>query len=193
MNLIKNTVIASLTCIFISSCLSTKNIDATKSFNLKPNEGIAIIGLDQGANALFWMGDFIDGKFKPDGVFPKGLSLVSGEPYIVQKAVATTNNRRYGMESINIGKDIFGYSCGQDLPVLSLKAGAVQYYGDFALEKKDGKLIVKHSFNIAKAQEYINQHYPDKHWVLENGEIITSKKADCIAPAGFPIIIYIRI
>lgn len=188
---IKKIIASAITCLSLTGCLSTQNIDKNKPVTLKANEGIAIIGLDQGAGGLFYMGDFANDKFTPDGFMPKGISLASGEPYIVQKALATTETRRYGMESINIGSEIFGFACGQELPVLSLNAGKIQYYGDFSLEKKDGKLVVRHTFNIEKAQNYINQHYPNQHWTLAKGKVITSKKHDCVAPISLPIIIYI--
>lgn len=179
-------------CSVIGGCLSTQNIAVNGDVSLKSNEGIVVIGLDEGTKGLFWMGNYGNGTFIPDGFFPKGFSLVSGESYMVQKAEITTETRRYGLQTIERGKDIFGFGCEQELPVLSLKAGEVQYFGDFSLLKNGSNLSVKHSFNIEKAQAFIDQHYPNKKWKLVTGDFVVAKKAACIQSIS-PIIIYIRI
>lgn len=177
---------------FVSGCVTTSNFNSVVDSSLKPNEGIVVIGLDDGAKGLFWMGDFTEGRFRADGFFPKGFSLATGEPYLVQRAEATTDRRRYGLESIVHGERVFGIPCDTELPVLSLKAGAVQYFGDFSIENNGSGLSVRHSFNLEKAQQYVDKAFPQENWQLEMGEYVVARKQAC-PKSTIPVILYIYI
>jgi hypothetical protein len=142
------------------------------------------------AKALFWMGDFKQARFKADGFFPKGMQLTSGEPYMVQKVPATAALRRYGLVSITVAQETLGFGCGQKLPVLSVKPGVVQYFGDFTLSHEGDDVVVKHSFDISTAQTYLDKKYPQQKWKLEVGTVEPAKAVEC--PKG-PYYIYIQV
>jgi hypothetical protein len=126
----------------LSGCLTTKNVQQRHEMHLGPDDGIAVIGLSGSAKILFWRGDFRNGVFKPDGFFPRGLSLATGQPYLVETVRQTTDFRRYGFESITVGGKVFGADCHGQIPVLSVKPGTVQYLGDFAVVQQGGRWIL---------------------------------------------------
>lgn len=185
-----HTIALQLTCLLLAGCLSSSNLTKEVAPALKHDEGIAVIGLKSQANALFWLGDFKDGRFKADGFFPKGMRLLSGEPYLVQNATATAPDRRYGFVSMTVGEKTFGFGCGQELPLLTLKPGVAQYFGDFTLSDDGGKLTVRHTFDISSAQAYLDKTYPGAGLKLEEGIVERAKVMEC--PAG-PNTIYIYV
>lgn len=174
-----------------AGCLSTKNIAPGAEVKMSQSEGLVVIGLGSEAKGLFYLGDYRDGRFKADGTFPKGVSLVSGEPYIVQRAEPTTEARRYGLQSLVLGDRVYNVGCGeQELPVLSVEAGKVQYFGDFTLVEQEGRVVLRHTFDIDKAQRYLDSTYPNSQLSLKNGSIVGAKSFEC--PTG-PVAIYIYV
>lgn len=157
----------------------------------KGNQGIVVIGLPNHAKALFWMGDFNGTTFVPDGFFPKGFELSTGEPYLVQLADQTTDRRRYSIDSLTIDGQTYGMDCGWHKPVFSVTAGQAQYYGDFSLVTGGDRLTLRQSFDIRKAQAYLDKVYPQQHWKLVPGRTDAADARPC--PQGGGGIIFIQV
>ena len=66
------------------------------------------------------------------------------------------------------------------LPVLSVQPGAAQYYGDFEVLVDGGKLKVKQSFDIERAQQFIDSNYPDSGWKLLPGKLDRARSTECL-------------
>lgn len=177
-----------------SGCVTTQNVTTTQALPSSSADGIAVIGLSGGARILFWSGEYRDGVFKPDGWFPRGLSLAGGQPYLVEKVRATNQAHRYGFESITLGRDTIGIGCNQPVPVLGVRNGAVQYFGDFSVARRGGRIWVRRTFDMARAQAYLNKTYPARHWTLQVGDYSTGRTMPCLG-YGYrvPIIIFIPV
>ena len=167
---------------FIAGCHSVaKKTNLPNSATAIPaSTGVVVVGVSGNASAVFRMGTlFENGSFEHDGRSTEFTSE-SQKPYIVQALLPTTNAKRYALLRASLGGKDYEFECGQVLPILTVKSGAVQYYGDFTVLVDEGKLKVKQSFDLPKAQQFIDQNYPRSGWTLQQGELERARSTQCL-------------
>lgn len=162
-----------------SSVATNTNLPGSSSA-IPPATGVVVVGVNGDASAVFRMGTlFENGSFEHDGRSTE-FSSESQKPYIVQALPPTTSAKRYALLRASLGGKDYEFECGQVLPILSVKSGAVQYYGDFTVLVDEGKLKVKQTFDLPKAQRFIDQNYPSSGWTLQQGELERARSTQCL-------------
>lgn len=168
--------------LILSACTATNSQNLASSARTIPtNQGIVVIGVKGDGAGVFRRGSyFSDGSFEHDTARGAEFSAPKEQPYIVRSLNVTTDSSRYGMYRATLGGREFSFKCGQILPVLSVESDAVQYYGDFEVAFEDGRLTVKQSFDLERAQKYIDRVYPNSNWKLEPGEVVRGRSTQCV-------------
>lgn len=169
--------------VFMTSCAAptkSENI-STATSAIPATTGIVVVGVVGDITAAFRSGAlFEDGSFEHEGGKASEFTSEQGKPYLVHALAPTANNMRYAMFRASLAGKDYEFECGQILPVLTVAADQVQYYGDFQVVIEDGKLKVKQSFDIEKAQAYIDNNYPNSQWVLKPGALDRARSTQCL-------------
>lgn len=170
--------------LFVSGCANqgTGQNLASSMTSIPPSQGVVVIGLKGNAAGIFRSGVYSeDGSFEHDTARDAAFSAPSSEPYIVQAMNITSDKSRYGMYQATLGGREYSFKCGQVLPVISVASNAAQYYGDFEVAISDGRLTVKQSFDLDRAQSYIDSAYPLSGWKLEPGKVVRARSTNCVS------------
>ena len=169
---------------FLSAC-STAPTHTNLPFattQVGENKGVVVIGLKSSVNASFRAGTLSsNGSFEHENSRASQFGSPGSIPYIVQAIDQTTSSLRYGMFSASLGGKSYEFECGQVLPVLTVESGAAQYYGDFEVLVEDGKLKVRQSFDIDRAQRFIDSYYPASGWKLLPGKLDRARSTQCLS------------
>lgn len=170
--------------LFLSGCTNqgaNQNL-ASSMTSIPPSQGVVVIGLKGNAAGTFRRGVYSDeGSFEHDTARDAAFSAPSSEPYIVQAMNITSDKSRYGMYQATLGGREYSFKCGQVLPVISVASNAAQYYGDFEVTISSGRLTVKQSFDLERAQSYIDSAYPLSGWKLEPGKVVRARSTNCVS------------
>ncbi len=167
----------------LAGCISqpsNQNLSSSVT-SIPADKGIVVIGMKGNAAGSFRRGTYSsDGSFEHDTARDAEFSAPGEQPYIVQAMSVTTEDSRYGMYRASLGGREYSFKCGQVLPVLSVASGVVQYYGDFQVSIDDGRLTVKQSFDMERAQRFIDSNYPASGWKLEPGKVVRARSTNCV-------------
>jgi len=171
----------------ISGCISFGSLPNDEKVEIEEGESIVVIGLQEGGEAVFHAGSYESELFSYDGFLPKGFYQKDGTSYIVQKGEISKENRAYGMIYYENDLGRFSFACNQEVPLLKVKGSGVEYFGEFNLTVENGEKLLRHSYDMDKAQRYVDETYPLSDWKLVEGEIVKSKAKKC-TPGGVIVI-----
>jgi len=134
----------------LGGCVTYSNVKSATDATPGPNEGIVIIGAPEGSDLVFHSGDLAGKEFTADGWLPDGIVGKAEHGFLIRRLKATTGVRRYGLVSIRADR-WYSPNCGQEMPVIQVQAGVVQYVGDFYFTHVDGKVRISRTSNLAAA------------------------------------------
>ncbi len=166
----------------MSACVSHSNIAPGGSVQLGPDEGLVIVGAPADSTVVFHSGEANDGKFVSDGWLPEGITGKAESGYFIRKLKATAPGRGYGMVMIKTDR-WYKPSCTQSMVVLEVKAGQIQYYGDFFFDGQGASLAIYNKKDIQAATSRLNMILPNTSVTVKNGEMRLLKQGRC-PPAG---------
>ena len=176
--------VAILSALALSACSTTAtdiNLPVSTT-QVAQTKGVVVIGVHGSVSASFRAGTLAsDGSFEHQSSRATEFKSSGAQPYIVQAIEKTTTALKYGMFSASLGGKRYAFECGQVLPVLTVDSGAVQYYGDFEVLVDEEKLKVKQSFDIDRAQRFIDAQYPQSGWILQPGKLDRARSTECLS------------
>ncbi|MFL9878403.1 hypothetical protein PQR63_08425 [Herbaspirillum rhizosphaerae] len=174
----------------LAGCVTFSNIPSGKEIVLGPDEGLVIIGGPVDVRLVFHSGDKEDGKFYSDTYkLPSGIVGKPENGYLIRKLKVTEQSRGYGLFRI-VADQAYAANCTQALPVFDVKAGQIQYYGDFHLSKELSGININFDNNFEAAKAHFASLYPKNTIAITNANMQFFQQGRCTQGGG---IVYIPI
>lgn len=155
------------------------DIKPGSAVTLAPDEGLVIVGVPKGTEIVFQNGYAVGETFLATSGEPEAISGKAERGYVVRRFKATGPGRGYGMVMVRTEYE-YGPGCGQDLAVLSVEAGKVQYYGDFAFVGRGTALKIRYDHDLRLAAERFAADYPAIRMPVIEGKIRQLKRGECV-------------
>lgn len=149
--------------------------------NMRPDEGVVVIGAPFGTRVWITSGKVENGKFRGEMLAP-GASAGSPESgYLVIKLRALPPGKVYALVAMYFD---FNYlpNCGQVIPVFSVNPGQIQYLTDFSFEPSGRAHRLGNHSDIKAASVFMKSSFPALTADIVKTKIDTALAPNCVEP-----------
>jgi hypothetical protein len=148
-----------------AACAPMKNLDRNVPFDAASGDSVVVMGVEPRYRVGVRNGTIREGVFRVSREEKGWANAFPEDGYIVFRVRPKAAGEHYGIvhvlpEGVGLGVPTLSPCDGADTATFEIKPGQVVYVGDVRYVGTQERMRPRYSFNLAAAQEFIDQNYP---------------------------------